>query len=224
MHGSQAAGRIPYPVSSRSRRRRSKRRLDPWFTTLRCAPRIESRPAPAWRLRGGSGRPRIRWRPHARSFSRAVCWSRGIRRFTARCKRRPAVRRQHSRRTTCRRLVAGWSFSAVSMGVIRASPGRSKRGCLRPSTARRAMASTRRMWTERSHRSSVSCANATTHAIHFRSSFSPGFSPPPCTVGSQPPCSTYRLHSRRYATRRARARTPRSSSGGVCATIRKGSP
>ena len=69
--------------------------------TARRVPGIESRQARAWRSLGGSGRPRIRRRSSGRSFLRAACWSRGMRRFAGRWRRR-GVRRRRLRRTACR--------------------------------------------------------------------------------------------------------------------------
>ena len=185
--------------------------------------RIQDRRTRAWRLRGGSGTPRIQWRSSARGFSRAACWSRGMRRFAGRWKYRGA-RRRRWRRTVCRRPAAGSSSSAASTDAIRTSRERLNRGCSRPSAPPPATVSTRAKSRTRSPGSGVICASATTRAIRFRSSSSPGSSPPPCTAGSRPPRSTHPGRSRHCAPRSARGRIPRRSSGGVCGTTRQGLP
>ena len=177
----------------------------------------------AWRWRGGSERPRIRWRSPARGFSRAVFSMWVTRRFAGRCSMRPGIPWCPPRRTERTQAAAGSSCSAACMGAIPTAPRTSNRGCWRPSTTSLETDSLPRWRKARSFRWNASSASATTGVIRFRSSCSRDSFRSRCTAATPPPGSTCRRRLRRCAPRPERARASRISSAPVCATIRNAS-
>ena len=198
------------------------RRPAPRFTTPWPATRSGSRPAPASRSGGGSVRPRSRWRPFARSFSRPVCWSRGMRRFIARCWRRPGSPAPAFASNAVQATRPRLAFRCGVHGCDPDLAGRD-RGPGDGSPRRRGARRSRpRHWrTARSPESNASSANATIRASRSLSGSSPGFSPSRCTAGD--PAAALDLPRRprgaaqrdRVAKRRrgARASVPARQSG-----------